>query len=66
MGRFNEDRIDPDTIHSAVAETLESVFLTCIVCGNVREIHVNRERDLPKKVYWECLSCQKRDLEKVK
>jgi translation initiation factor 2 beta subunit (eIF-2beta)/eIF-5 len=36
-----------------------SVFLTCIRCGKVEEINVFRERDLPRKVYWECLDCQK-------
>jgi hypothetical protein len=36
-----------------------SVFLTCIRCGKVEEINVFRERELPGKVYWECLDCQK-------
>lgn len=37
-----------------------SVFLTCVVCGKVEEIHVFPERRLPAKVYWECLDCQAR------
>jgi len=36
-----------------------SVFLTCISCGKVEEIHVFRDRGLPRKVYWACLDCQK-------
>jgi hypothetical protein len=36
-----------------------SVFLTCISCGKVEEIHVFRERGLPRKVYWDCHDCQK-------
>jgi uncharacterized ParB-like nuclease family protein len=36
-----------------------SVFFTCISCGKVEEIDVFRERELPKKVYWECLGCQR-------
>jgi hypothetical protein len=40
---------------------LVSVFLTCVLCGNTKEIRVRRERELPPKIYWECLDCQKRD-----
>ena len=40
---------------------LVSVFLTCVSCGNTKEIRVRRERELPGKIYWECLDCQKRD-----
>jgi hypothetical protein len=36
-----------------------SVFLTCVSCGKVEEIHVFRERGLVGKVYWECLTCQR-------
>jgi hypothetical protein len=38
---------------------LVSVFLTCVSCGKTEEIRVRRERKLPGKIYWECLSCQK-------
>ena len=40
-------------------ENVVSVFLTCVSCGKVEEIHVFRDRGLPRKVYWECLDCQK-------
>jgi len=40
---------------------LVSVFLTCVSCGKTKEIRVRRERELPGKIYWECLECQKRD-----
>ena len=36
-----------------------SVFLNCVSCGKVEEVHVFRERGLPRKVYWDCLDCQK-------
>lgn len=36
-----------------------SVFLTCVTCGKVEEIHVFRERGLPPKVYWDCFHCQR-------
>jgi hypothetical protein len=39
-----------------------SVFLTCVSCGKVEEINVFRERELPAKVYWECLACQRNEL----
>ncbi len=38
-----------------------SVFFTCISCGKVEEMDVFRERELPMKVYWECLDCQRRE-----
>jgi hypothetical protein len=41
------------------AKNVVSVFLTCISCGKVEEIHVFRERRLPRKVYWDCHDCQK-------
>jgi hypothetical protein len=37
-----------------------SVFLTCVLCGKVEEVHVFRKRGLPPKVYWDCLDCQKK------
>jgi hypothetical protein len=40
---------------------LVSVFLTCVLCGKTKEIKVRRERELPGKIYWECLECQKLD-----
>jgi hypothetical protein len=40
-------------------DQLVSVFLTCVSCGKTEEIKVRRERKLPGKIYWECLSCQK-------
>jgi hypothetical protein len=40
---------------------LVSVFLTCVSCGKTKEIKVRRERGLPRKIYWECLECQKND-----
>ena len=36
-----------------------SVFFTCVSCGKVEEKKVFRARELPKKVYWECLGCQR-------
>jgi hypothetical protein len=35
------------------------VSLTCISCGTVKEVHVFRDRGLPRQVYWDCLDCQK-------
>lgn len=46
------------TISAGVGD-LVSVFLTCISCGKVQEIHVFRERHLPPKIYWECHDCLK-------
>lgn len=46
------------TAHEETRDVV-SVFLTCIRCGKVEEINVFRERELPRKVYWECLDCQK-------
>jgi hypothetical protein len=40
-------------------ENVMSAFLSCISCGKVEEVHVFRERGLPRKVYWECLDCKK-------
>ena len=40
-------------------EDVVGVFLTCVSCGKVERIHVFRDRGLPRKVYWECLDCQK-------
>ncbi len=34
------------------------VYLMCISCGTVEEIHVFEDRRLPGKMYWECFSCQ--------
>jgi len=42
-------------------EDVVSVFLTCISCGKVEEIHVFRDRGLPGSVCWECLDCQKNE-----
>lgn len=42
-------------------DNLVSVFLTCVSCGKTKEIKVRRERELPRKIYWECLDCQKHD-----
>jgi hypothetical protein len=42
-------------------DNLVTVFLTCVSCGKTKEIRVRRERELPGKIYWECLDCQKRD-----
>ncbi len=37
------------------------VFLACISCGKIEEIHVFPARELPPEIYWECLDCQKRE-----
>lgn len=37
------------------------VFLACVSCGKVEEIHVFPEKKLSNRVYWECLDCQKHD-----
>ncbi len=55
---LGEDKMEDKTISAGVGD-LVSVFLTCISCGNVEEIHVFRERQLPPKVYWDCHDCQK-------
>ena len=36
------------------------VTLSCFCCGRVETIHVFRERELPRRISWECLECQKR------
>ncbi len=38
-----------------------NVFLACVSCGKIEEIHVFPERELPPEMYWECLDCQKRE-----
>lgn len=40
---------------------VESIILTCILCGKAEDIYVFRERKLPGKMYWECFDCQKRE-----
>ncbi len=42
-------------------ENVVSVFLACISCGKAEEIHVFRDRGLPRRVYWDCLDCQKNE-----
>ncbi len=48
---MSEERTEPQG-------DLVSVFLTCIVCGSVQEIHIAPDPDIGKKAYWECLECQ--------
>lgn len=51
--------IHRDAIPQSGGDHLVRVFLTCIACGKTEEINVRRERQLPRKIYWECLACQK-------
>lgn len=51
--------IHGDAIRQSERDHLVNVFLTCIACGKTEEINVRRERQLPRKIYWECLACQK-------
>lgn len=40
-------------------ENVVGVILACISCGKVEEIHVFRDRGLPRRAYWDCLDCHK-------
>lgn len=50
---------DDDVALSARGHDIIRVYLTCVGCGKVQIIHVNRNRELPPKVYWNCFDCQK-------
>lgn len=45
--------------HPGTGEVV-SIFLTCVVCGQLDVIEVTRDTELPKKAYWECIRCRER------